>query len=565
MADTVPTQQQLTAATNANRLAYDAIHGTESAGGTAGSETVLARIKAQYDKDPTKHKTEYEAALAQYNADAAAYAKTQATKNKLFGAVNAVTNAGIKAKTKADLGAAYTNALNGLTTSQDFIPTKGLVQAQTAYKVASDAFNAYKKAGGTPAPLPNIPGITPIATKGGTAAATGDQLLTGYAITTVPGNQQIVTTAGTTSEIFFVPSSAAGGAVTPYTSIDQARNAVLTAAGGSKGLPTVIAALAKSGFMTKTDVKNGNYLGALDDAIRLYSVNSLQAYQLDKGTGKFPNLNSFLDTFTVPGTSTGPSLAGTKTVTQDFTTSRGRAIADLNGYFMENFGRAATTAEQNDYFTQVVKAEKTSTKKTTSTTDATGALVKDQLIVDSQLGPADYLIMQASVGKKAFPGMDVNKILDPKNVNSGKLANDINTVMSYANEFGIPFTEAQALKFVGDSWTSANPLQASKDRLRQTAITSMPNLADHLKAGGTVKDVADVYANIRSQKLGITIPDSTKDKNVMDAINAAGGLMNQSDYSRGLQADPLWAKTPEAHQATTDFANTILSSFGFGG
>ena len=81
-------------------------------------------------------------------------------------------------------------------------------------------------------------------------------------------------------------------------------------------------------------------------------------------------------------------------------------------------------------------------------------------------------------------------------------------------------------------------------------------------AGGTVKDVADVYATAKFQKLGVVVPDSTADTSVMAAVRQ-GKTIDQ--YNQELQADPLWRKSAEARNTATQFANTILSSFGFGG
>jgi hypothetical protein len=231
---------------------------------------------------------------------------------------------------------------------------------------------------------------------------------------------------------------------------------------------------------------------------------------------------------------------------------------------MDNFGRPATDAEKQDYYSQVVKAEKTNSTKTVTTTDATGT-VKDQQVADSRLGAADYLVIQAGVAKKAFPGMDVKGLLDPANTNTGKLTGNINLAMKYGSDYGITLTPQQALNYVGDAWGQPDVGAAIQTRVKQLAISTMPNLASHIQAGGTVKDVADIYASIKQRKLGVAVPDSTADNQIMSAINLKGGMLSMADYERQLQGDPLWARSAEAHTAANDFTNTILQSFGFGG
>jgi len=392
--------------------------------------------------------------------------------------------------------------------------------------------------------------------------AANDPLLNNYKIYTDASGKTYVTTAGTVGAVLFVPPKP-GEKLTPTNDINKARESVLAAI-GPKGLPALLTKLYTSGFITKTELKSQNYIGGLNEAINQYSVNALQEYQLNKGTGTFPSMDTFLKKFTVGSIGGATNLAGTKTSIQDFTTTRGRSDADLNIYFQENFGRIATQAEKDDYFAEVVKAEKTNTTKTTTTTDSVGA-VKNQVVADARLGEADYLILKANVAKKAFPGMDVNNILSVDNKNPGKLASNINLAMKYASDYGIKITPQQALSYVGDSWGTTSPTDAIKTRMQQLAISTMPNLAAHIQAGGTVKDVADVYGSIKAKKLGVAIPDSVADNQIMSAINLKGGMLNMSDFERQLQADPRWRRTAEAHQTATDFTNTILQSFGFGG
>ena len=51
----------------------------------------------------------------------------------------------------------------------------------------------------------------------------------------------------------------------------------------------------------------------------------------------------------------------------------------------------------------------------------------------------------------------------------------------------------------------------------------------------------------------------------MAAITKDGGLMSTAEFTRQMQANPLWRQTEEAHNTAADFANTILKSFGMMG
>ena len=96
-------------------------------------------------------------------------------------------------------------------------------------------------------------------------------------------------------------------------------------------------------------------------------------------------------------------------------------------------------------------------------------------------------------------------------------------------------------------------------------MTVYSNLKDHIKDGGTVKSITDQYARLKALKLGIAIPDSLGDRDVMAAVTKEGGLISTAEFTRQMQSNPLWRQTDEAHDVAADFANTILKSFGFMG
>jgi hypothetical protein len=134
-------------------------------------------------------------------------------------------------------------------------------------------------------------------------------------------------------------------------------------------------------------------------------------------------------------------------------------------------------------------------------------------------------------------------------------------MQKYATKYGIDMTPAEALKRVADGIGQENYAAKQQERLRQLSMTLHPYLKEHIAAGGTVADVADVYANSKLYKLGVAVPSSTKDKDVMNAI-ANGKTI--ADFERELQSDPLWRRTDEARKLSTDFTSTMLKTFGLG-
>jgi hypothetical protein len=89
-----------------------------------------------------------------------------------------------------------------------------------------------------------------------------------------------------------------------------------------------------------------------------------------------------------------------------------------------------------------------------------------------------------------------------------------------------------------------------------------PRLAAHIDAGGTVKDIADEYAYAKSRKLGVAVPMSTTDTDVMNAVNSG---MSVSDFNIEMQKKPEWRMTEEARGIADNFTNTMLKTFGLVG
>jgi phosphoserine phosphatase len=134
-------------------------------------------------------------------------------------------------------------------------------------------------------------------------------------------------------------------------------------------------------------------------------------------------------------------------------------------------------------------------------------------------------------------------------------------MQKYAARYGIDMTPAEALKRVADGIGQENYAAKQQERLRQLSMTVHPYLKEHIAAGGTVEDVANVYANSKLYKLGVAVPTATKDRDVMNAI-ASGKTV--ADFERELQADPLWRRTDEARKLSADFTSTMLKTFGLG-
>jgi len=324
------------------------------------------------------------------------------------------------------------------------------------------------------------------------------------------------------------------------------------------GLPALKKALLNSGYITKDEYANNSYIGGLIGAISDLTIQSVQGYAYE-GKTEFKPMASFLMGQKGTGTT---SKAGTfKDTTTDITTI-GDAYKEINDYMLDVFGREATQEEKDTFYKDINARELKSGVQTVTVRDATGKITKTQKI-GAALTSDERINSLNAVVKTALKGTEAETILSSSK--GSKIAQDIAKIQKSAADYGQPISAGQAMKYVLDGFGTPDYVAKQTERLRLNAMTMFGNLKDHINNGGNVKDIADQYAYIKSKKLGIALTDSMADKDVVDAISKTGGLMSTADFSRQMQANPLWRQTEEAHNTAADFANTILKSFGFMG
>jgi hypothetical protein len=325
------------------------------------------------------------------------------------------------------------------------------------------------------------------------------------------------------------------------------------------GLPALKKALLNSGYITKDEYANNSYIGGLIGAISELSIQSVQGYAYE-GKTEFSTMASFLSKQKPAGT--GTSKAGTWDNTTTKITTPGDANKEVNDYMLDVFGREATQEEKDAFYKDIHDRELKSGVQTVSKRDATGKITKST-VTGAAVTADERLNSLNAIVKKALVGTDAEKILSSSK--GSKISQDIAKIQKAAADYGQPMTAGQAMKYVLDGFGTSDYVAKQTERLRLNAMTMFGNLKDHINNGGTVKDIADQYAYIKSKKLGIPLTDSMADKDVVDAISKTGGLLSTADFTRQMQANPLWRQTEEAHNTAADFADTILKSFGFMG
>lgn len=366
-------------------------------------------------------------------------------------------------------------------------------------------------------------------------------------------------------QIYLVPVKDAKGkeTLTPFYSQPSARDAFLKGYSAAQ-LKTFKSTLVSKGFLTSKEFAAGDWLMGVDRMLLDYTASAVKSVKYE-GAKNTPSIAAWFKTSSATGSSgsgTVASKAGTETTAYLDLTTVGDANKEINDYMMDNLGIEATAEQKAAYYTDIHNRELASTRSVKNVKDAQGNTI-------SSTGTGAPVTQAERDSVMSGFVIQALSVADPKTLlastKGSKVATDITALRSTALDYGMALTDTELLRYVKEGFGQTDYLKKTQDRIRQLAITTMPNLAAHIQGGGTVRDVADRYAAYKQQKLGVMVGDSIADKSIMDAINNPKGLLSISDWNRQMQADPLWGKTEEAMGIGTDFIKHFMQSFGMVG
>ena len=362
---------------------------------------------------------------------------------------------------------------------------------------------------------------------------------------------------------YFVSTKNPDGSSTlqEYTSIATARDAFLRNYSSPGALDKLKQQLRSKNYISATQLKGNDWLRGLDDMLGDYTRDAVTAVKYG-GAKQAPLIDAWFSKASV-GTGDGTtSKAGTFKDTDLDLTTVGDANKEINDYLIDALGREATQQEKEAYYKDINARELKSAVSTVAVRDATGKITSSTRTGDF-VTPDERLNSKNAIVIKALEGTNAADLL--KSAKGSQVAIQIAALQKAGAEYGQPISDGEALKYVIAGGVQKDALAKQTERLRLNAMTIFSNLRDHIKDGGTVKDIADQYALIKSRKLGTPLTDAFNDKDVQAALTREGGLMSTAEFAKQMQSNPLWRQTDEARNIATDFSETMLKSFGLMG
>jgi hypothetical protein len=565
MADIRGLEEAFGAASEEARRTYDRLNGTGGRGGLE-QDYLVAKSKAEkYPNDKTLQQR-YNNLKKLYDAAAIEYQKAQAAKNAARLELNRAKGTSEKEKGAEDLVKKYNQAVDKVKSAEALIPSRGQAQYDAAVLAAYDAAAAAKAAGGKVSPLPPPPaGVKRIENK---TSAESDGTVDQEEVANNKFKDYTINADGTVVKpggvrAFFVSTKNADGSSTmqEYTSAATARDAFLKNYSAPGALDKLKQQLRSKNYISASQLATGDWIRGVDDMLGDYTRDAVSAVKYG-GAKESPLIDAWFGKAT-GGTGTGnQSKAGTWKDTGLDLTTVGDAYKDINDYMIDALGREATQEEKAAYYKDLNARELKSAVETVEVRDATGKITKSKRTGDF-VTAEEKLNSKNAIVLKALEGTDAGEIL--KSAKGSQVAIQIGQLQKAAANYGQPISPGEALKYVIEGGTEKDAIAKQTERMRLNSMTMYGNLKDHIRDGGNVKDIADQYALIKSRKLGIPVTDAFNDNDIKAALTKEGGLMSTAEFARQMQANPLWRQTEEARNTASDFANTILKSFGFMG
>jgi hypothetical protein len=311
--------------------------------------------------------------------------------------------------------------------------------------------------------------------------------------------------------------------------------------------------LSEKDYITKSD---SGLSEAILEAANEQSKEIVDALTLnDNFEGKFTSMTNWLNSRRDYVGGQGPSQRGQEISKLD-------ATQMIDAFTVQMLGRESTPAEQKDFFERVSAEMKKAVVKRKTVGDKS---VESGSFLDQE----DYSRIMAETIKPAIRGTSLEAIAS----GTGAIAQSITTLKTYAASYGIKLSTQEALDEVTGGLQPGGSLTTGKfdqqqQKIRNMAKSFYTNLGDSIDNGVSIKNLANQFANVKSQLLEVPLESvDVFDKDIQTALrnNGKPGVMSTTEFDVLLRNKPEWGKTKNARDEAAGYANDILRMFGLVG
>ena len=166
-----------------------------------------------------------------------------------------------------------------------------------------------------------------------------------------------------------------------------------------------------------------------------------------------------------------------------------------------------------------------------------------------------YMMTQTKVDKKG-------------NYAGGQAAQLQSQFRSLTEEYGVNVSEGLIQQWVRSGLVGGETPESVKAKVQNLAASKYVALADRIRGGESVRQIADPYIQSYGKLLEVNGENINLDdpliQRALQAKDAKGKPTTQTvyDFENTLRNDPRWAKTDNARDQMSATANSILQSFG---
>ena len=322
------------------------------------------------------------------------------------------------------------------------------------------------------------------------------------------------------------------------------------------GVDGFLKKLYTAGLIKKSTYENrllesDDFTSGLQYALSEYSKKTIRDYEVG-GTKEPITFDAYLGSnLKAPG----PQVSYDAKIT-----TRDTAASDLDRFFITYVGRGATKEEHDEYYKQLRAAEKKAVVTTSTKNTESGGTSQTQS--GEYLDAIDILEMQRKVAGKALANTDLDTVLK----SGAEAAQSVNSVLSYAKDYGIVLSPKDAMKYVADGLKAGQADdKAIKAKLLAISKSTYSNLADSLSENVSLRELSSNYI----YQMRDTLELNQDSIDLMDPLlqtafknNGNKGVMNLTEFDKLMRNDKRWATTKNAREEAANYAYSILKDFG---